>query len=127
MYCRYCGKEIAEDSSFCKFCGKKVSDEENANPTLPKVGLKKRFTCLSKWYQIAIIVYVIWLLVWISVLLGNNWKTYFVANYVLPFFLCTIVLPFVIASSIYIFKLLKNNHFHTSNTTIENDESERIG
>lgn len=26
MYCKYCGKEISDDSVFCQFCGKKVND-----------------------------------------------------------------------------------------------------
>ena len=25
MYCRYCGKEIPEDSRFCKYCGKELA------------------------------------------------------------------------------------------------------
>lgn len=27
MYCKYCGKEIADDSIFCKYCGKQLSVE----------------------------------------------------------------------------------------------------
>nr|MCR5419493.1 zinc-ribbon domain-containing protein [Lachnospiraceae bacterium] len=26
MFCKYCGKEIADESTFCKFCGKMLSD-----------------------------------------------------------------------------------------------------
>lgn len=26
MFCKHCGKEIADDSTFCKFCGKKLSE-----------------------------------------------------------------------------------------------------
>ena len=26
MYCKYCGKWIADESNFCKFCGKDLSD-----------------------------------------------------------------------------------------------------
>ena len=26
MYCKYCGKEISDDSVFCQFCGKKLND-----------------------------------------------------------------------------------------------------
>ena len=26
MYCKYCGKEISDDSVFCQFCGKKMND-----------------------------------------------------------------------------------------------------
>lgn len=28
MYCKYCGKEIADDSRFCKYCGKVVEEVE---------------------------------------------------------------------------------------------------
>ena len=28
MYCKYCGKEIADDSKFCKYCGKVVEEVE---------------------------------------------------------------------------------------------------
>lgn len=28
MYCKYCGKEISENSKFCKYCGKLVDDSE---------------------------------------------------------------------------------------------------
>ena len=27
MYCKHCGKQITDDSSFCKYCGEKVIDE----------------------------------------------------------------------------------------------------
>ncbi len=34
MYCKYCGKEIANDSSYCKYCGGKLFDEELDNDEL---------------------------------------------------------------------------------------------
>ena len=34
MFCRYCGKSIAEDSDFCTYCGKHISDETNSANTL---------------------------------------------------------------------------------------------
>ena len=30
MKCKYCGAEIANDSTFCEFCGKKVSNADNS-------------------------------------------------------------------------------------------------
>ena len=27
MFCRYCGKEIEEDSCFCKYCGKNIEKQ----------------------------------------------------------------------------------------------------
>lgn len=29
MYCKHCGKEIADDSKFCKYCGNGVVDSSN--------------------------------------------------------------------------------------------------
>ena len=29
MFCKYCGKEIADDSRFCKFCGKSVFEDSS--------------------------------------------------------------------------------------------------
>lgn len=26
MYCRYCGKEIPENSEFCSYCGKNINE-----------------------------------------------------------------------------------------------------
>lgn len=38
MYCKHCGKQIADDSSFCQYCGGKVMDEslsQESNTDLP--------------------------------------------------------------------------------------------
>ena len=43
MYCKYCGSEIANDSSFCKHCGKKVNSRGTWN-----LNSIKRFFILSK-------------------------------------------------------------------------------
>lgn len=48
MYCKHCGKEIADNSTFCKYCGKKIEDAvQNKDvppsiPNLPKVDTQKR-------------------------------------------------------------------------------------
>jgi uncharacterized membrane protein YvbJ len=31
MYCKYCGKEIANDSVFCQFCGKNLLESISVN------------------------------------------------------------------------------------------------
>lgn len=36
MYCKHCGKEIADDSKFCKFCGNGVADSSNQESSTPK-------------------------------------------------------------------------------------------
>ncbi len=30
MYCKYCGKQIADNSTYCKFCGRLVAEEETS-------------------------------------------------------------------------------------------------
>ena len=38
MYCRFCGKEIADQSVYCQFCGKKLiySEMNDCSGELPK-------------------------------------------------------------------------------------------
>ena len=36
MFCRYCGKAIAEDSDFCTYCGRFISDNSNIAVSLEK-------------------------------------------------------------------------------------------
>lgn len=121
MYCKYCGKEIADDSSFCKYCGGNLSDGEYTYFMPTKVGIKEKFTSLSPRYQIAIIIYTIWLLGWVCVLIGNSNDRHFAELYVLPFFLFTILFPFIIVSSIYIYRLRKNKNIAHANMTSVSD------
>ena len=48
MYCKYCGSEIANDSSFCKHCGKKVNSGDfwNFNSIKRLFILNKK----TKWF-----------------------------------------------------------------------------
>jgi len=38
MFCKYCGKEITDDSRFCKFCGNLIEEQDcvttNDEPTI---------------------------------------------------------------------------------------------
>ena len=127
MYCKHCGKQIEEDSCFCKYCGKDVSEKVQQSTTLKGSPIKERFTSLPRKYQICIIAYTVWLLVWICVLIGNSSKSYFVEVYVLLFFLFTILLPFVIVSLVYLYQLWKkknNEHACTSEVSEEKDAME---
>lgn len=121
MYCKYCGKQIADDSSFCNYCGRKISDGESTDPSPAKVGLIERFTSLPQRYQIAIIIYTIWLLGWVCNLIGNSNNRHFAEQFVLPFFLFTILFPFIIVSSIYIYRLRKNKSIAHTNTASDSD------
>ena len=65
MYCKYCGKEIADDSSFCRYCGGKVLEESekhmsksesnntihkymNVNPQTTKSPVRKNNSSITK-------------------------------------------------------------------------------
>lgn len=41
MYCKYCGKQIAEDSTFCQYCGGKVLNVQEIKEELEKEELQQ--------------------------------------------------------------------------------------
>lgn len=60
MYCKYCGKEIADDSKFCQHCGKNQQsiDNENSKDVAPiDIIVTKLFSNLNKKN---LLVYIIW-------------------------------------------------------------------
>lgn len=65
MYCKHCGKEIADDSAFCQYCGGQLQEERKL-----KFISFKRFQSLSRNWQICIMCYVVWFLAGICVLIG---------------------------------------------------------
>lgn len=66
MYCKYCGKEIDENSRYCSYCGKRVNLNSPKNSFLPKL-----FSPKDKW---SLIIYGFWFAVNLSLLLlgGTN-------------------------------------------------------
>ena len=44
MYCKHCGKEIADDSKFCKYCGNGVVDSSNQESATPTTSPAKEKT-----------------------------------------------------------------------------------
>ena len=66
MYCKHCGKEIEDDSSFCKHCGE------------PQGNTQKGIVNKPIW-----IVYFIWTLANLYLLMGN--KAYEASGYFYPF------------------------------------------
>ena len=103
MYCKYCGQQIEDGSIYCKYCGNNVSDKTESSANKPG----RSFASLAPKYQIAIIIYGVWLLGWIAVLIGNANERHFAEGFLLPFFICTIILPFVCIGGVYIYKLCK--------------------
>lgn len=74
MYCKHCGKEIADDSSFCQYCGGQLKEQEKKRSS---GSLLNRFKSLSKGWQITIMIYMIWFLLSICLWLTDNWRYWF--------------------------------------------------
>jgi len=58
MYCKHCGKEISDDSTFCKYCGNDPSGAKVVN-TPTKSGLKFDISIKAVLIAIAIGIWVI--------------------------------------------------------------------
>ena len=102
MFCRYCGKEIEEDSYFCKYCGKNI---EKIDSILNKNYVKK-FTSLSINTQILTILYGLWFVGFLSfVLFDYNYEYGYSYENIALFFLWVIFIPCIIFSLWYIWKL----------------------
>lgn len=66
MYCKHCGKEIEDNSSFCNHCGKPLNGDQKA--------LNNKFV----W-----IIYLMWALANLYLLMGE--KYYNCSSYFFPF------------------------------------------
>lgn len=74
MYCKHCGKEIADDSVFCQYCGGELQEQEKKKPN---GSLLNRFQSLSKGWQITIMTYVVWFLLCLCLWLAGVWYDWF--------------------------------------------------
>ena len=74
MYCKHCGKEIADDSVFCQYCGGQLQEQEKKKPN---GSLLNRFQSLSKGWQITIMTYVVWFLLCLCLWLAGVWYDWF--------------------------------------------------
>lgn len=66
MYCKHCGKEIDDNSTFCKYCGKSQGNAQKGMAIKPV------------W-----IVYIIWTLANLYLLMGKKWNK--ASGYFYPF------------------------------------------
>lgn len=71
MYCKHCGKEIDDNSSFCKYCGKSQESKSNRE--------SKKFIPIIGWA-----VYVIWAIINLCLLINEN-KSVDAINYLFPY------------------------------------------
>ena len=104
MYCKHCGKEIADDSVFCQYCGKQLIErtdrQSNSRPF-------QRFRSLSKGWQITLMVYSIWFMVGLCFLIGNSDNWHFVEEVLLPVLIVFVVLPVLALFIWYYFAQLR--------------------
>ena len=75
MYCKHCGKEIADDSKYCQYCGGSQGQESKSSSN----GLFASFAIHKKGW----ILYLIWVSVnYIVYLIGNKghegWYDYYI-------------------------------------------------
>ena len=92
MFCKYCGKQIAEDSIFCKFCGRKQDNGESIysdQPTADYTRMNKKshdfLSSIFKWYKklskkqkIVFYVFAAWFLIHLFLLtLGEGVNGFF--------------------------------------------------
>ena len=108
MYCKYCGKQIEEDSLYCKFCGENLNDVTKAQKVIaPRTELLEWFKSLSLKVQILIIIYIAYLLsliCYLSYSLANGYEEAFGEVIILG-----LIIPFVLISGYYFWKRYKEN------------------
>ena len=115
MYCKHCGKEIADDSAFCQYCGEQLQEQEKKKSSGP---LWNRFKSLSKGWQITIMIYAIWFLTGLCVLVGlgpyGKYKDYYLSEVLWPVLLLVVILPLVAFFFWYYFTRLRKTEKKTA-------------
>ncbi len=108
MYCKYCGKEIAEDAAFCQYCGSNLQGQQKGKVN---VSLLTRFQSLSKGWQIAIMVYIVWFFAGMCVLIGmapyGRRGDYEFSEVFWPVFLAVVGVPIVVLFVWYYYARLR--------------------
>jgi hypothetical protein len=67
MYCKHCGKEIADDSKFCQYCGAPQKEEHH--------NILTKFNNINLSYKakFLIVVYGLWVLLNLYWFITGNW------------------------------------------------------
>ena len=138
MYCKYCGKQIADDSKFCQHCGGNLEDTittsttevASESPSKEKVveipTIKANFTDTTKWWIIGCGIWLVINLYWLfagdksssaseyfqpfSVTIDSSYSYYDITEFIVY----VIGLPFIIGGLVMLNKKL-NSDSETSN------------
>ena len=106
MYCKNCGNEIDADSLFCKNCGADLKGSSSLlKSSKSNHNLLSKFLNLEKKWQITILVFILWILVWIFFCFIVPQKDDSIAS----FMLFVIIIPFIIFFIWYYYRYLRNN------------------
>jgi hypothetical protein len=114
MYCRYCGKEIQDDSHYCNYCGKELLPSVTNTNDSSHFELLAKFKTLSAKKQALIICYILWLTICICGILDGVGEIYeydgntALSDVVYPYILVGIILPVDIICIRYLIILYKN-------------------
>ena len=85
MYCKHCGKEIAEDSKFCQHCGKQII-EDGESLKNSKAKISNSFLVLwSSVNKKFLLLYTIWFVLNLLCLCLREPIKYSPKNYFFPF------------------------------------------
>lgn len=105
MYCKFCGKEISDDSVFCQYCGKRLI--ERTDRQLNSCPFQ-RFKSLSKRWQIAIMLYLLWFLFSICLWIGGVWYDWFDdRDGWITEIMVVLIIPMLVLFNWYYFKRLR--------------------
>lgn len=63
MFCRKCGKEIADNSQFCQYCGAKLAENANSTSFVNRVFSAIEKTKLSDKAKNILACYLIWVII----------------------------------------------------------------
>lgn len=95
MYCKHCGKQIADNSIFCQYCGSKQDDaatlNQELNPTQESSNkkvieiptIKTNFSDKTKWWIIGSAIWIVLNLYWLFA--GDKYSS--ASEHFMPFYI----------------------------------------
>lgn len=116
MYCKECGKEIADNSKFCQFCGKKLENVKslNLNELIDKfkINISDKTKTFISYYVVWVIINIICLIFYEKSSSASNWLFPFVSSDLKyydwsEFLLYTILVPYLLYFGIKQYKQYK--------------------